>query len=280
MRITVILVALLPLVAHSQASRSAFEVATVKVVQPVPGPSWGGIRGGPRTSDPGRITINSSTLKSILRTAYGLQNYQVSGPKWLEEERYEIIAKVPVGTTREQSMMMLQNLLAERFSLKLRLESREMPVYYLKVGKNGHKLTPVEGEVDDDAEADFFTGPRRVGNDGFLSADVLRSGYVESFGPSGGRITVVRQPIKTFADRISNRLDRPVLDGTGLQGLFSFVIYYAPAQNSMINSATDDVGGVSIFSAIPQQLGLQLEPAKGPVKFLVVESGERVPADN
>jgi len=178
-------------------------------------------------------------------------------------------------------MMMLQNLLMERFKLKLRLETRELPVYALKVGKNGHKLTPVEGDVDDDAEADYFTAPLRMGKDGFAeTAGLLRSGYVSSFGSGGARITVVRQPLKTFTDRLSNMLDRPVLDRTGLQGLFNFVVNYTPPRNTTISTATDDDAGVSIFSAIPQQLGLQLEPAKGPVRFLVVDSGERVPAEN
>jgi uncharacterized protein (TIGR03435 family) len=79
MRVTVILVALLPLGVHAQAPRPAFEVASVKVVPPGGAPNRGGIRGGPRTSDPGRITITSWPLKMVLMRAYDLQNYQVSG---------------------------------------------------------------------------------------------------------------------------------------------------------------------------------------------------------
>jgi len=280
MRFAIVLMALFATQVGAQTPPPAFEVASVKLVPPGTPQSRGGMRGGPRTSDPGRITITSSTLKFVLMKAYDLQHYQISGPPWLEEDRYEIVARVPEGATREAAMTMLQNLVIERFGLKLHLETRELPVYALKAGKNGHQLTPVDGEVDDDAQADFFSAPITRAKDGFADTGGLRSGYLESYVGDQGKITVIRQPLKTFTDRLSNRMDRPILDRTGLRGLFSFAVNYTPAHNTTINTATDDVAGDSIFNALKQQLGLHLEPIKGPVRFLVVDSGTRVPVDN
>ncbi len=265
----------------AQEKPATFEVASLRPAAPLNDARQSGIRGGPRTADPGRITIRAMPLRTLLREAYGLQFYQVSAPAWADDERYDVVANVPAGATREESMTMLQNLLADRLKVKARVEKREMPVYALRVGKNGHKLVPSEGEVDEDGIADYFRTTRVMGKDGFpVTAGVLRSGIVFSFGPEGGKVAVVRQRLARFAALLSNRLDRPVVDETGLKGLYSFDVYFVPPHGAQYGPE-DDVGqGVSIFSAIPQQLGLQLTATKGMVPFLVVESAERVPAAN
>jgi uncharacterized protein (TIGR03435 family) len=267
--------------ASAQEKPLTFEVASLRRAEPLTDTRLGGIRGGPRTANPGRITARAMTLRALLREAYGLQLYQISGPKWGDDERYDVVANVPAGATREEAMAMLQNLLAERLKVRIRMESREVPVYALRAGKNGHKLTQSDGEVDFDGVADYFQTNHEKGKDGFpVTAGVLRSGIVFSYG-DGGKISVVRQTLTRFAAVLSNRLDRPVLDETGLKGLYSFDVYFAPPRGPANYSPSDDVGdGVSLFSAIPQQLGLQLASTKGLVPFLIVESAERIPTEN
>src|SRR5664279_6215744 len=86
----------------------------------------------------------------ILTNAYGVKNYQVTGPGWLDTERYDITAKVPKGATKDDLKLMLQGLLAERFKLTLHHETKELPMYALVVGKGGPKL---KESVEDDATA-------------------------------------------------------------------------------------------------------------------------------
>jgi uncharacterized protein (TIGR03435 family) len=111
--------------------------------------------GGPGTKDPGRITYNGVTLKMLLKRAYDISPDQISGPDWLDSERYDIVAKVPPGTTPEQFRLMLQNLLAERFELRQHRETKTLPVYLLTVANNGPKLEPTETlpEYKDDEES-------------------------------------------------------------------------------------------------------------------------------
>src|ERR1039457_7369094 len=133
------------------AETPTFEVASVKPAEPQP---MGQMRimmsGGPGTPDPGQLTYSNASLKDILINAYGVKGYQISGPKWLDSERFDIVAKIPMGATKEQFRLMLQNLLAERFKLTLHHETKELPMYALVVGKGGHKL---KESVEDDAAA-------------------------------------------------------------------------------------------------------------------------------
>jgi len=127
--------------AQTAADPTTFEVASVKPAAPqTPGRMMVGMRGGPGTPDPGQVTLTNVTQKMLLARAYGVQDYQISGPGWLESERYDIVAKVPEGATKEQFQAMLQNLLAERFKLTLHHETKELPQYALVVAKNGPKL--------------------------------------------------------------------------------------------------------------------------------------------
>ena len=79
-------------------------------------------------------------MKNVLTNAYGVKGFQISGPGWLDSERYDIVAKLPRGATKAEFMVMLQNLLAERFKLTLHREKKDLPMYALVVGKNGPKL--------------------------------------------------------------------------------------------------------------------------------------------
>ena len=131
------------LAAQAADSKLTFEAASVKPAGPfVPG-EMGGMRGGPGTGNPGRITIARATLTNLLTRAYDVWFDQVSGPAWLNDGSayaYRIDATLPPNTTMEQFRLMLQNLLAERFHLRLHHETKLRPGYELVVASGGPKL--------------------------------------------------------------------------------------------------------------------------------------------
>src|ERR1035441_2782695 len=128
---------------QSTAALPSFEVASVKVAeQPKPDAQgrlfiFRGCSGGllPRSTDPGTRTCNNMPLRRLLVTAYGLKNYQVEGPSWLDTDGYDIVAKVPAGTSKEQFSLMLQSLLAERFKVSVHRETRNMRSEERRVGE-------------------------------------------------------------------------------------------------------------------------------------------------
>ena len=142
--------------AQSTGNPPSFEVASVKPAAPM---TDGRIRvmtrGGPGTPDPGQITYSNVSIKNVMTTAYNVKGYQISGPDWLDSLRFDITAKVPPGTTKEQFQLMLQNLLAERFKLTLHHQSKDLPIYALVVAKGGPKLK----ESVDDPNAATPGGP-------------------------------------------------------------------------------------------------------------------------
>jgi hypothetical protein len=123
------------------AGRLSFEVASLKPSGPR---SIRGSDGGPGSRDPERFTFGSATLRDLLFNAYRAPqddyHEQISGPGWIDTERYDIAVKMPRGTTKEQFQLMLQTLLAERFNLAIHHDTKVLPVYDLVVGKNGPKL--------------------------------------------------------------------------------------------------------------------------------------------
>ena len=132
-----------PFLAASQtAPRSPeFEADSVK---PVPaGKEYGGMRGGPGTSSPGQVHYDATTLRAVIARAYSVQRFQIAGPKWFDDERFDIVAKIAPGTTMAQFQLMLQKLLADRFHLELHKENRTLSAYEMTVAKSGLKMPPV-----------------------------------------------------------------------------------------------------------------------------------------
>lgn len=152
----------------------AFEVASIRPAQT---PQGRGLIPFRETVDatPGSLTLRNVTLTTCIRWAYDLKPFEISGPPWLGEERFDITAKAANAVPEEQLRLMLRALLAERFKLAAHRESKEMTAYALVVGKNGSKLRPAEGEG-----AGSMTGAALVfqGHQMPLSrlADILSSG--------------------------------------------------------------------------------------------------------
>jgi uncharacterized protein (TIGR03435 family) len=140
-------------ICHAQSPH--FEVASVKRS---PQQRFGAFSGGPGSSDPERITYESTTLENLIRDAYHLQPYQISGPSWLTSEYYTVAAKLPPGTTIDQYRQMMANLLTERFGVLSHRVMKDFAGYEITVAPGGIKLTPV-AKTDDFPE---FRGTRET----------------------------------------------------------------------------------------------------------------------
>src|ERR1017187_5176313 len=156
-------------------SKLEFEVASVKAAAPMTG---GFMRIGMRV-DAGRMDYANVSLKDCIRTAYGLSDYQISGPDWLSGARFDIVAKLPEGATKDQVPEMLQALLAERFKIAVHHESKVHDTYALAVAKNGPKLTASAPPEKPDAAS----GPS--GASGGKSGDGSKT-TTFAFGGGGG----------------------------------------------------------------------------------------------
>jgi uncharacterized protein (TIGR03435 family) len=221
-----------------------FEVASVKSHKPEEGP----LRAS-TSVEIGRINFANVTVKNCIRQAYHLKPYQVSGgPGWLSDDRYDVIAKAAGAASRSQVMLMLQALLADRFKLTFHFEEKEMPIYSLVIAKNGPKIK----EAKDDGNG-------------------LEIGGDPQHALSARNISMAQ-----FAGTLSRlqELDHPVVDRTGLKGVFNINLDFEAE-----DSASPDKAGPSIFTALPEQLGLKLETTKGPVQILVIDHVER-PSEN
>jgi uncharacterized protein (TIGR03435 family) len=281
-----------------------FEVATIRpYIQPQPGPGGrGGIfiggGGGPGTSDPGRITRSGVTLRDLMMNAYDVKRYQVSGPSWTESDRYDIVAKVPAGATKEQVKVMWQNLLADRFGVVFHRESKEFQVQELTVGKGGSKLKPTELDLSAPVQAPppgpiGPPTPPKMDANGFPQLDRPGLLVMISPGPSGtpiGHMVARAQAVSDFANLLGNQLNSPIVDKTGLTGKFDFNLEYSvdpgtlppPPPGAPPPSPTDNASdpGSNLAAAMQQQLGLKLSGAKAKLDVLVIDKAEKTPSEN
>jgi uncharacterized protein (TIGR03435 family) len=203
------------------------------------------------------LTAEHVGLNDLVMFAYNLrEGIQLSGgPGWAvrrelaTSDLYQVIAK-PSGDTpppMDQFRLMLQNLLADRFQLKVHHVSKEFPVYYLVVGKNGPKLKT------SDVETKF-------------------SMYVKAGAAT--RITATHVPVARLVDQIGYYTGRPLFDKTGLTETYDFELDFAPEGLDAPNSS-----GASIFTAIQEQLGLKFEPGTAPFDTVVIDHAEK-PSEN
>ncbi|HZQ53783.1 MAG TPA: M56 and DUF3738 domain-containing protein [Bryobacteraceae bacterium] len=225
-----------PKLAQSQTDATAplsFEVASVR-------PNKSGNNGSHWRDRPGMVTTANVSLKDLIRTAYDVRAYQISGPDWLASARYDIAAKAPGSATRDQIHQMLRTLLAERFGLTVHREQKVFPVYELITAKHGPKLQAVQ-------------------NDGHNSMNSRK-----------GAIAGEKVSMAGLAESLSRSLDRPVLDKTGFAGVFNFTLQWSP----------DEADGPSIYTALEEQLGLKLISRKDPIELLVIDRVNRTPTEN
>ena len=235
----------------------AFEVATIKPANPeTRGQSILVGRGGSNL-----FTTTNTTLNDLITFAYGIHVRQiVGGPAWLESDKFDISAKPeqPGIPNVTQLGTMVKKLLAERFGLAFHSEKRELSAYVITVGKNGPKLAKDES-----------------------------GGILPGFGGRGpGSIGVRNSTMAEFAGFLQGRiLDRPVVDQTGLSGKFDFTLDWRPDLTQLPPGANapqlppEVEARPDLFTAIQEQLGLKLEPAKTPVEVYVIDKVQK-PSEN
>lgn len=142
-----------------------FEVASAKPAAPQTGGGvFVGVRGGPRTKDPTRIAYVNESFRNLPTEAYAVKAYQVSGPDWIDDQRYDMTAKVAEGATKDHVRVMLQNLLTDRFKAVFHHETREFPNFELTVAKSGSKLRLSSSTPPAATESN---NPNPIGNDRF-----------------------------------------------------------------------------------------------------------------
>jgi uncharacterized protein (TIGR03435 family) len=225
------------------AQQPAFEVASIKPSNYGGGP----LRVTARIGADG-IDFSNVTPRLCIQRAYGMKPYQVTGPAWINEERYMIVAKAAGAAPEEQLVLMLQRLLTERFKLAFHRESKETPVYALVMSKSGPKLK----EATDEGATQ-------------ISAD--------------GRETVFeRVSMSLLAGTLARSVDRPVIEATGLKGLYNFRLAWANDRPGP-DPASDPEEAPSIFTALQERLGLKLEARKAPIEMLVVDHIEKPSAN-
>lgn len=221
----------------------SFEAASVKRSDPASTEQSVGFQPG------GRFVAKRLTLKGLIRMAYNVPGFQISGgPKWIDSDDYDVQTRAEGNPAPPLVRVMLQNLLVERFKLTLHKESRELPLYWLVVGKNGLKIRETAEEA----------GPNQIRR-GSLNTNQTMAGLARLF---------------------SLWLERVVIDRTGLQGKYEIKLEWVPEEN--LAPGVPDIAsqpGASLFSAVEAQLGLKLEPRKGPVEMLVIDAAEK-PAEN
>jgi uncharacterized protein (TIGR03435 family) len=233
-----------------------FEAASIKPSAPM---GMGMVKVGMQMLPGGRISMSGVTVKILIQQAYGVRDFQiVGGPEWLGSDRYDVTAKPEGAATPDQVKVMMQGLLADRFKLRFHRETKELPTYALVVAKGGPKFH--ESEVVEGSDKPKGT---RVSMNG------------------RGQFTLERAPVAALTNQLGQVLGRSVVDKTELTGKYDFKLEWTPDENSagMMRGPGGDrpaaAEGVSIFTALQDQLGLKLEATRGPVEILVIEGVEK-----
>jgi uncharacterized protein (TIGR03435 family) len=273
-----------PIRAQSPSQNSAtaapefeFEVASIK-------PSKPGNEGWIHHRPIDGLNEENFPPMMLIQLAFGIYNKElISGvPNWLNSERYDVDAKMERSVAEayqklspaERSLAMqhmLQKLLTDRFKLAVHRGTKELPVFWLVIAKNGPKL--------------HEANPGDTYANGLKGADgrMLGAGAIRATGK--GEQTFQGIPISTLVNLLAQDVDRPILDRTGLAGRYDFKLQWTPddsAVQTSLGGAPDgssapppDTNSLSLFTALQEQLGLKLESGKGPVEIIVIDHVER-----
>jgi uncharacterized protein (TIGR03435 family) len=253
MKLAVILIAC----AAFLPAQPAFDAASVK-----PSPSGTRVEFAPVTS--GRVHVRNATIANLITVAYQVLPAQISGlPGWVDSERYDIEAKSETNASAADTRLMLQALLADRFHLQIRRESREMPAYALVVA-NGKttKMTPA-----DKSGCEPEPSPT---NPCYRLRD-------------GGEFVLVAEKVSMsmFAKALGSMSHATVVDKTGLDGVFDFKLDLRSAGFTPTpGSPSNEMDGMNaVMAGLQDQLGLKLERTKTTVEMLVIEHVEKPSAN-
>jgi len=244
----------LMLYGQDQPKRLTFEVASIKPAKR----DEGGSSVMPKPAGQG-YDVECAPVRLMISAVYRIPPAQITGgPNWLDTDVWNIEAKADHAYSLEDLHKMFQNLLADEFKLKFHKESKEGPLYALMVNKSGSKMKVNEGPPDFEVLIDGHRGGIAVGR---------------------------RVPMEYLCYWLKARLwndDRPVIDKTGLTGYYDFTLTYLPElppDFDKSNLPLEMLARPSIFDALRDQLGLKLEPQKGPVEYFVIDHVEKPEAN-
>jgi uncharacterized protein (TIGR03435 family) len=282
-------------------ARPEFEVASLK-------PNNGcenAPRFGSLSPSPGRLEMPCVNLRNLLQAAYGTFGdgatintqplHMEGGPSWIQSEYYSLSAKAD-GPVRTEMLAgpMLQSFLEERFRLKTHREMREMPVYAMTLGKGGLKVQPLAEGACTPVDLTHPPAPPKPGDSPPNLCGVM---IIRATGNGGMMIEVRGSTMTQFAQRLSGRMDRTVVDKTGVSGKFNFHLEFTPEPDMGGQSVPTGRGGdggnaanpgdlplspepgLSIFVALQEQIGLKLSADKGLVSFLIIDHVEKPTAN-
>jgi uncharacterized protein (TIGR03435 family) len=269
--------------------RLEFEVASIRPSPPITMNVKVGVH-----IDGAQVSFTYVALKDLIQSAYKLKNYQVVAPDFVASDRYDIAAKLPAGSNRDQLPEMLQALLEDRFKLKFHRDSKEFPVYALIVAKTGLKLKEAAPDSESEA-AEAAKGNVNVTATGGPGGVTLNLGQGSYFAFGDNRLECRKILMTPFADTLARFMDRPVVDMTGLTGRYDLKLEFTPEdyQAMLIRSALaagvvlppqalkllEMSSGDSLGTAL-QTVGLKMESRKAPLPVLVVDKMEKAPTDN
>ena len=271
------------------ASLLAFEVASIK-------PNSSGDGRVMMQNQPGRFMATNVTLRQLIRNAYQLQDFQITGgPGWMASDRFDIVAKIPDGVrdggppapgTVGPLQLMMRSLLAERFKLAIHNETKDSPIYALILARGDGRLGPEMKKSETDCTAVVAAGRGRGG-------PMPPPGPPQLGGPmpcgiriGPGLMTVGGSTLAQFANSLGMFAGRIVQDRTGLTGSYDFNLTWTPDQMPQrppgapdgppqINGVAVDPNGPSLFTAVQEQLGLKLDSQRGPVEVVVIDRAEK-----
>jgi uncharacterized protein (TIGR03435 family) len=264
-----------------------------------------------------RVDIDMTPLNELIRMAYGVKSYQVTGPDWMASERFDITAKLPEGATKDDVNEALKALLVERFGLAVHTEKKERPIYALVVTKDGPKMKPglSDSAMPKNDEPPVFSANGASlngltqGRDGTVNATVnsatAGTAKITMSAATGYHIEALNITMPALADQITAMMERPVIDQTGLTGTYQASIdipmsqVMAMAQRAMAQmglampalppgapggppaagAAAEPDGGTSVAESL-SKLGLQLEKKNAPVDVIVVDTLEKTPKED
>jgi uncharacterized protein (TIGR03435 family) len=206
-----------------------------------------------------KYIIRQANMVDLIAAAYGMEGEKVlSGPRWLERDRFDIIARAPAKTSPDTLKLMLQSLLADRFKLVLHTDTKPMPAYILSVGKTKPKLR--EAAAKDDTGCKIAPG---------VTSPL-------PYTPFECRNITMDEFAKTLPEIGPSYLSHPVVNSTGLKGSWDFELHWTNVR--LLAQAGSD--GLTLFDALDKQLGLKLEAQKTPMPALIVDSVNEEPTPN
>jgi uncharacterized protein (TIGR03435 family) len=232
------------IVACVQAQSPSFDVASIR-------PSANEVKfehDGRTETTPGTLRMQDVSLQTCIKWAYGVQDSQISGPDWIDSDKFDIVAKAGGPASQEQMKLMMRTLLSDRFKLSFHRQSKELKAFVIKIAKGGAKVHPA-------AEPDAMPFRQNSAN-----GSVVRSMTIQDFG-----------------DFLAEPLHMPVIDQTGLKGKYDFTLDftpYLPDPTHNMDATRPDTTSI-VMVAMEAELGLKLSTEKTSVVVMVIDHAEK-----